>query len=94
MPNQNKQLQTRSEEELQNARYRFSGYVLPKLQLDETGASYPIVSPHPYFYNQPEYWQAGVMYGHPGGTDNAAWAIPVPGGAGSLYPFVQNGENT
>jgi hypothetical protein len=36
--------------------YRFSGYQLPMLQLDETGPAYACVEPHPYLYNQPMFW--------------------------------------
>jgi len=37
--------------------YRFSGYQLPKIQLDETGPAYYVVGVHPYYQNQPAYWQ-------------------------------------
>lgn len=38
--------------------YRFSGYNLPMLQLDSTGpAYYYIPEPHPYYINQPAYYQ-------------------------------------
>ena len=38
--------------------YRFSGYQLPKIQLDETGHTYYyIVGVHPYYTTQPMYWQ-------------------------------------
>lgn len=37
--------------------YRFSGYQLPMIQLDETGPAYVILGPHPYYYDQPEEWQ-------------------------------------
>jgi len=46
-------------------RYRFQGYQLPKIQLDETGPSYYDVSPHPYFYNQPRFWEQAVFGGSP-----------------------------
>ena len=46
-----------SPEEIQATQYRFSGYQLHKIQLDETGPAYYVVQPHPYYYNQPEYWQ-------------------------------------
>lgn len=42
-----------------NFQYRFGGYQLPKIQLDETGPSYYVVEPHPYYRNQPLYWQKG-----------------------------------
>lgn len=89
-----KRLQSSSEKDLQNARYRFRGYVLPKVQLDETGSTYYVVAPHPYLYNQLQYWQSAAISGHPGGYENASHASPVPGGAGSLYPFLPNNENT
>ena len=38
--------------------YRFSGYNLPMLQLDSTGPSYYYIpEPHPYYRNQPTYYQ-------------------------------------
>lgn len=37
--------------------YRFSGYQLPKLILDETGPAYVILGVHPYYTTQPGYWQ-------------------------------------
>ncbi len=45
-----------------NFAYQFSGYQLPKIQLDETGPSYVFLKPHPYFYNQPKYWEKAIMY--------------------------------
>ena len=46
-----------NEKEQEAILYRFSGYQLPKIQLDSTGDTYYDVRPHPYFYNQPLYWQ-------------------------------------
>jgi len=46
-----------NEEEKEAIQYRFSGYQLPKIQLDSTGATYYDVPVHPYFYSQPLYWQ-------------------------------------
>ena len=46
-----------TDEEKEALQYRFSGYQLPKIQLDATGPAYVILPPHPYYYNQPEYWQ-------------------------------------
>lgn len=38
--------------------YRFSGYNLPMLQLDSTGPAYYFIPrPHPYYSNQPAYYQ-------------------------------------
>jgi len=41
----------------EESQYRFSGYQLPKLILDETGPAYVILGVHPYYINQPAYWQ-------------------------------------
>jgi hypothetical protein len=43
--------------------YRFSGYQLNKLSLDETGHTYYILPSfiHPYYLNQPEYWSDPVF---------------------------------
>lgn len=62
--------QSEEEKRLEKNRYRFQGYQLPKIQLDETGATYYKVSPHPYLYNQPEYWQQPVYNGSPYGGVN------------------------
>ena len=44
--------------------YRFSGYQLPKIQLDDTGNSYVrLKNPHPYYSNQPFYWTKPIHYG-------------------------------
>ena len=45
------------QDKIQADQYRFGGYDLPMLQLDETGpAYYYIARPHPYYFNQPLYW--------------------------------------
>lgn len=47
------------------AKYRFSGYQLPMIQLDETGPSYVVSGVHPYFINQPQYYQKpAYQYNH------------------------------
>ena len=43
--------------------YQFSGYNLPMLQLDATGPAYYVVGIHPYYINQPVYWQKPIYYG-------------------------------
>jgi len=58
---------TNEEKEIMKNKERFRGYQLPKIQLDEIGPTYYDVSPHPYFYNQPRYWQQEVFEGHPNG---------------------------
>lgn len=41
------------------ANYRFSGYHLPKIQLDETGPAFAVPGIHPYYFNQPTFWEKG-----------------------------------
>lgn len=44
---------------------RFKYYQLPKIQLDETGPAYTIMyEPHPYYLNQPLYWQKPAYSGN------------------------------
>jgi hypothetical protein len=68
--------------------YRFSGYRLPMLQLDETGDSYiQIPFPHKYYTEQPFYYTKPYYYGHPN---------PKPQYQSSekkLYPFLEGNEN-
>jgi hypothetical protein len=56
-----------TEEEKETLQYRFSGYQLPLIQLDETGPAYVYLTPHPYFYNQPVYWQGAYFRYTPAG---------------------------
>jgi len=52
-----------TDEERDAINYRFSGYQLPKIQLDLTGAAnYHITTIHPYYVNQPDLW--GKPYYH------------------------------
>ena len=68
--------------------YRFSGYRMPMVQLDSTGPAYVKLDPHPYFYNQPRFWEGPVFSGHPGGTNNLSL------GENKIYPFLEGNENT
>lgn len=69
-----------TDKERLEANYRFSGYELIKIQLDETGPTYVVLDRiHPYYINQPLYWQKS-----PG---NAARMGPLV--ASNLY--VMNG---
>jgi len=80
-----------------NIRYRFSGYQLPMLELDETGhAYYYIKGIHPYYTSQPLYWSPGVfpaagmaMIGGNAGTSGTGNDIVFSGtsakGKGKLY---------
>lgn len=55
-------------EEHEAAQYRFEGYQLPMIQLDETGPSYVQIGVHPYYRNQPAYWQKNAFKGSTLGT--------------------------
>jgi len=46
----------KSEEKQEQDRYRFSGYQLPLVQLDDSGKSYVVTPVHQYYIDQPEYW--------------------------------------
>ena len=57
------------EKERRAVLYRFSGYQLPMIQLDETGPAYVILPPHPYFtHPQPEFWTRGAYTEYPTGS--------------------------
>ena len=56
-----------NEREKTALQYRFSGYQLPLIQLDETGPSYAVLQPHPYYYSQPAYWKPGYLRYTPDG---------------------------
>ena len=55
---------TPKEPDLDAARYRFSGFQLPLIQLDETGPAYIYLkSPPGFLHPQPEYWQKPYSVG-------------------------------
>lgn len=66
-----------TEQEIEALKYRFSGYNLPLIQLDETGPAYVTLNVHPYYKNQPLYWQHNAYKGNTLGTTE------VVGGSGS-----------
>ena len=41
--------------------YRFSGYHMPKIQLDSTGPGFAVPGIHPYYFNQPTFWLKGYF---------------------------------
>jgi len=51
------------EKEKEDLQYRFGGYQLPMIQLDETGPAYYVIDPHPYYFNQPLFWQKAAYRG-------------------------------
>ena len=68
--------------EISANQYRFSGYQLPMIQLDETGPAYIVIEqPHPYYRNQPMDWQKPCYLAHPYGVDSN---LPVE----QLYPLM------
>ena len=65
---------------LSKDQYRFSGYNLNLVILDETGPAYAMEPPHPYYYNQPVYWQKNAY------RNNQA----IGGGGGSTRDKTYN----
>jgi len=57
-----------TEQEIESLKYRFSGYQLPLIQLDATGPAYVQIDVHPYYKNQPLYWQNNAYRGNTLGT--------------------------
>lgn len=84
-------------EDISATQYRFSGYQLPKIQLDETGDAYVVLNPHPYFHNQPTYWskpayQNNQLIGgdipiQPSGNTYPVSRNPPYDGTGSMLPM-------
>jgi hypothetical protein len=58
--------------EQEDSQYRFSGYQLNLITLDETGPSYAVTGVHPYYRNQPLSWQKEFSYGNSDGTPKAS----------------------
>lgn len=79
-------------EEQDALQYRFSGYQLPLLQMDETGPAYVVLDPHPYYRNQPTYWQKNAFKGSTlGTTEIVGGDIKIDGGPGtSVSPSGEN----
>jgi len=77
-------------EEQEALQYRFSGYQLNTLQLDETGPSFLVLQePHPYYRNQPLYWQKPAYKGNTLGTTEIVGGdvkIESSGNANSANP--------
>ena len=67
-------------------RKRFNGYRLELHSLDASGPAYYIQPPHPYYYNQPMYWQKPYYsYSNRGGaTINSEVDISQ-----QVYPFMK-----
>jgi len=69
---------------------RLTAYQLPKLELDETGHAYYNVPPHPYYYNQPLYWQKACYRGSQLPLTELIERANVPFGEN---PYISNGDN-
>ena len=76
-------------EEQASIQYRFSGYQLPMIQLDATGpAFYKLDEVHPYYLNQPAYWQKNAYIGNTLGTTG------IVGGDIKIEPSGNNEPTT
>ncbi len=74
------------DEEAEEINYRFSGYQLPKIILDETGSSYVQINPHPYYHNQPASWQKNAFRGSTLGTTEIIGGDIKIEKSGNTYP--------
>jgi hypothetical protein len=74
------------DEEAEAINYRFSGYQLPKIILDETGPAYVQIDPHPYYRNQPAYWQKNAFRGSTLGTTEIIGGDIKIEKSGNTYP--------
>lgn len=62
-----------TEKEVEDINYRFGGYQLNLIKLDQADAGYVVVAGvHPYYTNQPAFWQKPFYFGHPGGLTGVA----------------------
>lgn len=75
-------------EEQSAIQYRFSGYQLPMIQFDSTGPSYIIGTVHPYYRNQPAYWQKNAYIGNTLGTTGIIGGDIKIEQSGNTYPVV------
>jgi hypothetical protein len=65
--------------------YRFSGYQLPTVQLDDTMSYYCIKGIHPYYTSQPIYWQKSYFTANWAGFSEGP---NVGGGGGGDAPVA------
>jgi len=84
-----------TDKEKANLSYRFSGYQLPKIQLDETGHTYYYIKGvHPYFTTQPMYWQKPFYATHtPAIGNRRVYAQPDSESVAASLPPTQNTKN-
>jgi len=75
--------------EEQNNQYRFSGYQLPLIQLDETGPAYVVLPPHPYYRHQPLYWQKAAFGGNSYPYKQYGGDFPLSS-SGNIYPNAKS----
>jgi len=69
------------------SRYRFGGYSLPMVQLDETGPSYIALLPHPEYRRSGPYWQAASALTY--GTDFENMSLADE----NVFPVLPFGED-
>ena len=78
------------EETKKALQYRFQGYQLPKVNFDAGFPSY-VMNVHPYYINQPEYWQKACFFMHPGHVENN---IVIGAPLYPMQPFQNNSDNS
>ena len=72
--------------------YRFSGYQLQLIQFDETGPAYVVIQePHPYYRNQPTYWQKPAYRGSALGTTEIIGGNIQIDQSGNVHPNTGSG---
>ena len=80
------------QEQVTADQYRFQGYQLDLLIFDETGPAYAYAHVHPYYYNQPLYWQQNSFQG--GQIVGGQFAMEQSGNAiVQVYPPTNTGES-
>ena len=79
-----------SPEEQEALQYRFGGYQLELMQLDATGPAFIVLNQvHPYYRNQPTYWQKNAFKGKTlGTTEIVGGNIPIEQ-SGNDYPTTK-----
>jgi len=83
-----------TDKEKANLSYRFSGYQLPKIQLDETGHTYYYIrGVHPYFTTQPMYLQKPAYTTNTATIGNRSVYAQPSKVSGSDFPPTQATNN-
>ena len=81
-----------TDEEKAALQYRFSGYELNLVELDESGKAYVVGTVHPYYINQPKEWEKPSYPGslwefdQPNPPNNRLF--PILPGIGDIQPIM------